>query len=98
MKANKATLEKPIGLYYKLGYNMWKVQGSGGEWYYISCHLNPEHNLNEERTLLMMCSCRSFTIGIPSDCKNPFITPCKHIEGFDEKEVDIEEMESHSES
>jgi len=90
--------------YVKLGYNMWKICGSNGEWHYITAHLNPlaqaaDVNMldNFDRPFLLMCSCRSFTIGIPADQGNPFITPCKHIQGFDsDKEVSIEEMERHS--
>jgi len=98
----QATKERTRG-YEKLGYNMWKTQGSNGEWHYITSHLNPLREIIDQdllelhdRPFLLMCSCRSFMVGIPADRGNPFITPCKHIQGFDETEVSLEEMEHHS--
>jgi len=90
-------------LYEKLGYNMWKTPGTKGidgkaVWYYITAHINPILEQMGDNTILLMCSCKSFTIGIPSDQGNPFITPCKHIQGFNEEEVSIESLESHTQS
>jgi len=99
----KAMQQIPRRVYEKLGYNMWKTQGSNGEQHYISAHLNPLRDTVDlsivdplDRPYLLMCSCRRFTIGIPADCGNPFDIPCKHVQEFDEKEVSVEELERHS--
>jgi len=74
--------------------NMWETEASNGEKHFISAHLNPMLDPMGDPVPLLMCSCRSFTIGIPASRENPFITPCKHIQGFDvDKEVDIETLE-----
>jgi len=80
--------------------SMWSVEGSNGEQHYISVHLNPNQQgeLLDKEIYLLMCSCRSFTIGIPASNTNPFVEPCKHIEDFDESEVDIDILDGSSQS
>jgi len=72
--------------------NMWRIEASdAGKYHYISAHLNPLYDKDNGHIecYLLMCSCRAFTVGIPSAQGNPFIEPCRHIKDFDESEVDM---------
>ena len=72
-------------VYNKVGYSMWKTKGGSGT-HWITAHKNPVND-----SILMLCSCPSFTIGIAALEKSSFITPCKHIKDFDE-DVDTERI------
>ncbi len=66
----------------KVGYSMWKTKGTTGT-HYVSAHKNPVDD-----SILMVCSCKGFTIGIGTLERSCFIYPCKHIADFDE-EIDV---------
>jgi hypothetical protein len=77
--------------YQQLGHNMYKIasESKANEWYYISKHQcpfreypDPESKEEAEegfKEYHWVCSCRSYTIGIPSKNENPLEGGCKHL-------------------
>lgn len=83
--------------YEQLGHNMWKCSSASkeGDWHYISRHKCPfleyedaeskEDDLEDFEEYHYICSCRSYTIGIPAKNDNPLEIPCKHVLGLWDK-------------
>ena len=72
-------------VYNKVGYSMWKTKGGSGT-HYVTAHKNPVND-----SILMVCSCTSFSIGIAALEKSCFSHPCKHINDFNEI-IDVERI------